>query len=73
MPLKLPFYKRTRKSKHDTLRYILKKGILDPNDMFAEFGVYKGTTIRMIAKQYPDTKIYGFDHGHLALFDQFKT
>ena len=59
--LKLPFYKRTRKSKHDTLRHILTKGILDPNDMFAEFGVYKGTTISMIAKQYPDTKIYGFD------------
>lgn len=59
--LKLPFYKRTKKSKHDTLRYILKKGILDPNGIFAEFGVYKGTTIRMIAKQYPDTNIYGFD------------
>lgn len=58
---KLPFYRKTRKSKHDTLRYILKKRILDGDGIFAEFGVFKGTTIRMIARNYPNTRIFGFD------------
>lgn len=58
---KIPFFKRTRKSKHDTMRYILNKNILDTTGIFAEFGVYKGTTIKMIAKAYPNTTVYGFD------------
>ena len=58
---KLPFYRRTRKSKHDTLRHVLKKGLIKPDGLFAEFGVFKGITINVIAKHYPKADIYGFD------------
>lgn len=58
---RLPFYRRTRKSKHDTLRHVLRSTRLQPEDLVAEFGVYRATTLRMIARALPRHRLYGFD------------
>lgn len=47
-----------KKEKTYTLTYILNK-MIDQNDIALEFGVYKGTTINLIAK-YVEL-VYGFD------------
>jgi len=57
----IPFWRRSRKSKHDTLRYILNKNIIPSTGIVTEFGVFKGVTINMIAKKYPNRKVFGFD------------
>lgn len=58
---RIPFWHRTLDSKHDTLRYCLRKEAVDPAGLIAEFGVFKGTTIRMIARRFPQAEVYGFD------------
>lgn len=58
---RVPWWRRSWRSKHDTLRYCLGRVPIDPNGLIAEFGVYRGTTIRMMARRFPDRQIYGFD------------
>ena len=57
----IPFWFRTFHSKHDSLRYCLKRVPIDPGGMIGEFGVYKGTTLRMIARRFPKADVFGFD------------
>lgn len=57
----IPFWRKTRHSKLDTLRYCLSKKKEFIPGLVLEFGVYKGTTIRMISKAFSDRKVYGFD------------
>jgi hypothetical protein len=57
----IPFWCRTLNSKHDSLRYCLKRVPIDPAGMIGEFGVYKGATLRMIAQRFPMAEIFGFD------------
>ena len=58
---KLRWWQKSKDSKHDTLRYCLKKIPIDQDGIIAEFGVFKCTTIRMIANHYKKMMIFGFD------------
>ena len=58
---KLKWWQKSRDSKHDTLRYCLKNVPIDSNGIIAEFGVFKGTTLRMIANHYKNMMVFGFD------------
>lgn len=46
-------------SRFDLLKYSVKKASLD--GLFLEFGVWKGDSIRFLAKTLPDKHFYGFD------------
>lgn len=43
------------------LAHVLENKPFNVNDLILEFGVGKGTTIRMIANALPKTKVWGFD------------
>ncbi|GAA6134379.1 hypothetical protein NBRC116188_11680 [Oceaniserpentilla sp. 4NH20-0058] len=58
---RLPFWRKSRKTKHDTLRYVVNKYSFSQAGLCAEFGVFKGVTIRMMANKLPSQKFYGFD------------
>lgn len=57
----IPFWHRTFNPKHDALRYCLKRVPIDPKGIIGEFGVYKGKTLRLIARRFPTAEIFGFD------------
>jgi hypothetical protein len=58
---RLPFWRRTKATKLDTLYRCLAQPIPVPGGLIIEFGVFKGHTIRMIGDAYPSEKVYGFD------------
>lgn len=57
---RLNWWRKSPYSKHDTLRYCLRTQKIT-NGIIAEFGVFKGTTIRAIARKFKNRQIFGFD------------
>lgn len=58
---RLPYWRRSKKSKHDTLRYTLAKRPFLEDGLMVEFGVFKGVTLTMMANALPKRIFYGFD------------
>lgn len=57
----MPIWQRRWYGKRDTLHYCLRRTPIDPTGLLAEFGVFRGRSIRLIARRFPDRPVWGFD------------
>jgi hypothetical protein len=58
---KIPWWQRRFRGKRETLDYCLRRVPIDPTGLILEFGVFRGATIRMIARRHRLRRIHGFD------------
>ena len=57
----IPLWRRRWHGKLEVLNYCLRHGDIDETGLLAEFGVFKGVSIRMIADHHPRRRVWGFD------------
>lgn len=58
---KIPIWKRTLSPRNDALRHALHGIRGNQSGLILEFGVWKGSTINIIANKLKKTTVYGFD------------
>ncbi len=58
---RIPWWQRRFRGKRETLHYCLRRAPIDPTGLILEFGVFRGASIRMIARRLRHRPIFGFD------------